>query len=99
VVIAAAEPAWHLFTLCALDSKRDRLQKLLQAAGVGTGIYFPVPPHRLPAYAQESASLPPLPICGRLAGEVLSLLLHPHLSLAEADMVTDHLAECLAQCR
>ncbi len=99
VVIAAAEPAWHLFTLRGLDGRRDRLQELLQAAGVGTGIYYPVPPHPLPAYAQESASLPPLPICGRLASEILSLPLHPHLSLAEADIVTDRLAECLAQCR
>ena len=97
--IPGAEPSWHLFTLRVLEGKRDRLQKLLRAAGVGTGIYYPVPPHRLPAYAREAASFAPLPICDRLAKEVLSLPLHPHLSPAEADIVADRLAECLVQCR
>ncbi len=97
--IPGAEPSWHLFTIRVLEGRRSRLQKLLQAAGIGTGIYYPVPPHLLPAYAKEAPSFAPLPICESLAKEVLSLPLHPHLSPGEADIVADRLAESLAQCR
>jgi dTDP-3-amino-3,4,6-trideoxy-alpha-D-glucose transaminase len=97
--IEGAQPAWHLFTLRILDGKRDAIQKALNQDGIGTGIYYPVPPHRLPAYAAELPGFAPLPICERLAGEVLSLPLHPHLTLAEADIVADRLTEHLAACR
>jgi dTDP-4-amino-4,6-dideoxygalactose transaminase len=97
--IEGAQPAWHLFTVRIRGGKRDTVQNSLNTDGIGTGIYYPVPPHRLPAYAAELPGFAPLPICERLAGEILSLPLHPHLTIAEADVVADRLMEHVAACR
>lgn len=76
-VAPAAEPVWHQYTLRVPD--RDRLAAALGARGVGTGIYYPTPIHRLPAYDLELD----LPETTRAAREVLSLPVHPALSSAE----------------
>jgi len=88
-IIPGAEPAWHLFTLAVGQGRRDELRRFLAAAGIGTGIYYPLPPHRQPAYAAEASRLPPLPVSEALAQEVLNLPLHPHLTMAEADRICD----------
>jgi dTDP-3-amino-3,4,6-trideoxy-alpha-D-glucose transaminase len=95
-VIAGAEPAWHLFTVRVGRGRRDELRRALAAAGIGTGIYYPVPPHLSPAYAAERRSFAPLPLTEALAREVLSLPLHPHLAMAEADRVCEAVLDWLA---
>ncbi len=67
---------WHLFVVCC--SRRDALQRHLQAHGIHSQVHYPVPPHRQPAYA----TLPnaELPLTERLHDEVLSLPLGPSLS-------------------
>lgn len=81
-----AAPVWHLFVL--RHPRRDELQARLGDAGVDTIIHYPIPPHLAGAYAAafEGASLP---LAERLAGEVLSLPMGPHLPLADADRVAD----------
>jgi dTDP-3-amino-3,4,6-trideoxy-alpha-D-glucose transaminase len=91
-----AESAWHLFTVRVLDGRRDALQRALLNAGIGTGIYYPKPPHLLPAYAAERHRFPPLAISEGLADEVLSLPLHPHLALSEVDFIAERIVEFLA---
>jgi len=72
-----ADPVWHLFVVRSPD--RDGLQARLAAAGVGTLIHYPVPPHRQAAYAGLGIGAGALPLAERLAGEVLSLPMGPHL--------------------
>ena len=62
---------------------RDRLTSRLTDRGVGVGVYYPTPIHRLPAYALELD----LPVTERAAAEVLSLPVHPALSQAQLDHV------------
>jgi dTDP-4-amino-4,6-dideoxygalactose transaminase len=71
-----AEPVWHLFVV--RSSERDALQKRLSAAGIGTLIHYPLPPHRQQAFASNSRAS--LPIAERLANELLSLPIGPQLS-------------------
>lgn len=78
-----ASHVWHLFVLRVTE--RDRLQERLTAAGVGTLIHYPVAPHRSPAFAE--LGLTGLPVAERLAGEVLSLPMGPHLTTAQVDQV------------
>ena len=47
-----AAPVWHQYTVRAPD--RDRLRSRLADRGVGTGVYYPTPIHRLPAYALDA---------------------------------------------
>jgi dTDP-3-amino-3,4,6-trideoxy-alpha-D-glucose transaminase len=81
-----AEPVWHLFVV--RHPRRDELQSRLADAGVDTIIHYPIPPHLSGAYASHRSQRP-LPLTERLAGEVLSLPMGPHLPLEDADRVAD----------
>jgi dTDP-3-amino-3,4,6-trideoxy-alpha-D-glucose transaminase len=81
-----AEPVWHLFVV--RHPRRDELQERLAAAGVDTIIHYPIPPHRAGAYAEEFGARS-LPIAERLADEVLSLPMGPHLPLSDVERVAD----------
>lgn len=78
-----ADPVWHLYVIRSLD--RDALQARLTSAGIGTLIHYPIAPHRQAAYAGEIAT--PLPLAERLANEVLSLPMGPHISEDDAATV------------
>lgn len=78
---------WHLYTLRIQNGRRDLLRKSLGSLGIGTGIYYPIPPFRQQAYAVEARAYSPLPISDALAGEILSLPLHPYLSMCEAEYI------------
>ncbi|MFZ9952712.1 MAG: DegT/DnrJ/EryC1/StrS family aminotransferase, partial [Vulcanococcus sp.] len=56
---------------------RDWLQQQLQASGITTIIYYPIPIHRQPAYAELGYGPGSLPITERLCTEVLSLPIFP----------------------
>lgn len=77
-----ARAAWHLFVVRHGD--RDGLQARLHERGVQTLIHYPIPPHRTAAYAAIDAELP---VTDRLAGEILSLPIGPHLTAAQQEHV------------
>ncbi|WP_420160144.1 DegT/DnrJ/EryC1/StrS family aminotransferase [Nocardiopsis sp. CNT-189] len=80
-----AEHAWHVYPV--RTRHRDALAGHLAAAGVQTLSHYPVPVHLSPAYA--SAGLPEgsLPRAERLAAELLSLPISPHLGDDRVDEV------------
>lgn len=84
------DPAWHLFVVRA--QARDALQGHLTQAGIGTLIHYPVPPHMQQAFASMGMAPEVLPLARRLAGEVLSLPMGPHLSSGDAQAVCDAIA-------
>ena len=59
--------------------ERDRLREHLSARGIASGIHYPVPIHRTPAYAARSNGHDPAPTCTSLAAEICSLPIHPGL--------------------
>jgi dTDP-4-amino-4,6-dideoxygalactose transaminase len=89
-VPAWAEPVWHLFVV--RHPERERLRAHLAAAGVGTIIHYPCPPHLQPAYAKLGYAQGQCAVAERMAAEVLSLPLGPHLRAAEAQYVVEQLA-------
>lgn len=74
-----ADPAWHLYVVRSPD--RDGLQRRLTAAGIGTLIHYPIPPHMQAAYADLGLSPEALPLARQLAAEVLSLPMGPQLAV------------------
>lgn len=82
-VAAAADPAWHQYTVRAPD--RDGVVARLAALGVPTGVYYPTPIHRLPAYDLQLD----LPRTTAATSEVLSLPVHPKLSVAQLHHIVD----------
>jgi dTDP-4-amino-4,6-dideoxygalactose transaminase len=67
--------------------QRDRLQAHLKALGIETGIHYPVPLHRQPAWLRSYGESPALPRAERLAREILSLPVFPDLTDAEVEQV------------
>jgi dTDP-4-amino-4,6-dideoxygalactose transaminase len=85
-VADGADPVWHLFVV--RHPQRDALQARLAEAGIDTLIHYPIPPHLTGAYALAFRGSE-LPIAERLAGEVLSLPMGPHLPLDDAERVAE----------
>ncbi len=76
-------------------SCRDWLQERLRQAGVNTIIYYPIPIHRQPAYAELGYGPGSLPVTERLCAEVLSLPIFPELTSEQQDRVIEVLQEVL----
>ena len=76
VVVPQAEPGvgrhvFHQYTIRALD--RDRLHLALEAEGIRTAIYYPLPLHLQRCFASLGGKEGDCPEAERAAGEVLSL--------------------------
>lgn len=74
------EHVWHQYTV-RINGERSRdasLQKLAEA-GIGTGVYYPVPVHCQPSLRGVIGDIR-LPVAEKLADEVLSLPIHPQLT-------------------
>ena len=81
------EHVWHQYTV-RVDGGRDRdaAVRQLNEAGVGTGIFYPVPAHQHD-YMRDVVGDVSLPVTERLAGEVISLPVHPGLSQADLETI------------
>lgn len=84
-VLPWADSVWHLFVI--RHSQRDALQKHLAGQGIQTIIYYPVPPHLSGAYAGMGFERGDFPIAEKLASEVLSLPIGPHLTSESIEAV------------
>lgn len=83
------DSVYHLYVVGT--PQRDNLQTELKNAGIETLVHYPIPPHKQHAYdALRSLSLP---IAERLSGEVLSLPIGPHMSLADLEKVAHHVTQ------
>ena len=80
-----AEPAWHLYVV--QHPQRGALQQALADAGVGTLIHYPIPPHRQQAYAHVGLEQGAFPLAERMADQVLSLPMGPHLQADQVGIV------------
>jgi dTDP-4-amino-4,6-dideoxygalactose transaminase len=79
--------AWHQFTIRVdRDRDRDAANDKLNAAGIGTGIFYPVPVHLFPHVVGAAGEFE-LPVAERLAQEVISIPVHPKLTEAELDRI------------
>ena len=67
---------YHQYTIRVPDDRDGFARALADEHGVGTGVYYPIPSHRLPSFDRALD----LPETERAAREVLSLPVHPALS-------------------
>ena len=79
--------AWHLYVVAT--PHRDALQAHIGRAGIGALIHYPIPSFRQDAYREFLPCAAEWPIADRLAREVLSLPIGPHLTLPQVDEVAD----------
>lgn len=83
---------FHQYTVRLLDSNRDEIQAALQARGISTIVYYPIPQDQLPVYQGQ---YPAQPVSMALAKEVLSLPLWPSIDPDTQARVAEALLELL----
>jgi dTDP-4-amino-4,6-dideoxygalactose transaminase len=96
-VLAGTKPVYHLYVICVTDGRRDALREYLNAAGVATGLHYPIPVHLQQAYAALGHKRGDFPVSERIAAQGLSLPMYPELSNEQVEYVADKIKEFMNQ--
>jgi dTDP-4-amino-4,6-dideoxygalactose transaminase len=89
VAVAPEAEAIHHLAVARVDN-RDQVREALSARGIGTGIHYPTPCHRIPPYAGFRGD-GALPVSEAAADRIISLPLHPHMTTAQVERVAAEL--------
>ena len=95
-VVAPFDPkysksVYHLYVIRVLN--REEFMKELGAAGIGTGIHYPVPLHQQKAYAHLGHKKGDFPVTDKVAPEIVSLPMFPTLTQEQQERVVKAVAE------
>ncbi len=88
-----ATHVYHQYTVRIAAGRRDAVQARLTERGIGTMVYYPVPVHQLPVYADRPYDLPN---ARQAADEVLSLPIWPQIAPSTQDAVIQALRDAMA---
>lgn len=85
---------YHLYVV--RHPERERVQAALTAAGIGTGLHYPVPLHLQPPYRSSSLPLGSLPRSEHWASAGLSLPMYPNIDQGQQARVAEALRRAVA---
>ena len=92
------DDVWHLYVVrCLEPGRRDAALDALHAAGIGAGVHYPVPVHLTQAFAHLGYGPGSFPVAEAAAGQILTLPIHPHLTLEQQEFVAEVLAGVLGE--
>jgi len=77
---------WHQYTI-RVSGDRDAAVQRLKEAGIGTGVFYPVPAHKQIHLQELGYGEVSLPVAEKLSDEVISLPVHPLLSQADLEKI------------
>ena len=86
---------YHLYAV--RTKHRDALQAYLTAQGIGTGVHYPIPLHRQPAYTYLDLPEGSLPVAEQYCRETLSLPIYAELSDEQIRFVAKKVHRALEQ--
>lgn len=88
--------AGHVYHLYVIQSdKRDAVRDQLAAAGIETGLHYPIPLHLQAAYGQLGYKTGSFPVSENLSQRILSLPMHPGITDEQIGYVASTLMESL----
>ena len=105
--IEGGQSVWNQYTLRLTDATqvaqpgqiespyRDRVRTQLQAQGVSSMVYYPLPLHLQPVYQSLGYQPGQLPVSEKVAQEVLSLPMFPELTIDQQQQVVSALKDSL----
>lgn len=76
---------FHQYTIKVVGADRDAFAAELSKRGIGNGVYYPTPIHKLPSF---NVALD-LPVTERVASQVLSLPVHPALKARDLEKIVE----------
>ena len=82
-VAPGAYHVYHQYTIRIVGHDRDEFSAEMTKCGVGNGVYYPIPVHRLPSF-DHIFDLPETTLATK---EVLSIPVHPSLSEEELETI------------
>lgn len=86
VVRDGAVHVYHQYTVRVAEDRDGFVRALREEHNVGSGVYYPIPNHRLPSLSPYAPGLD-LPETERAASEVVSLPVHPSLSQDDLERI------------
>lgn len=101
-IVCPYEPSWshsvyHLYVIRL--EYRDEMMQHLKAAGIGTGIHYPIPLHLQKAYSSLNYCLGDFPVAERVSVEIVSLPMFPHLTADQQQRVVEEIAVFVSKTR
>jgi dTDP-4-amino-4,6-dideoxygalactose transaminase len=86
-VAEGATSVWAQYTIRLPAGRRDGFAAALKARGIPTAVYYPIPLNRQEAYRHFPVVEGGVPVCERLAEEVISLPMHAYLDEPTQDRI------------
>jgi dTDP-4-amino-4,6-dideoxygalactose transaminase len=84
----------HIFNQYVVrTTRRDELRAHLEARGIGTEVYYPLPLHEQQCFAYLNHAPDEFPVAHRVAAEVLALPIYPELTSEQREYVVDQMAD------
>jgi dTDP-4-amino-4,6-dideoxygalactose transaminase len=93
-VVDGNEHVWHLYVIRV--PRRDDVVAALNAAAIGAGIHYPLPVHKLPAFAGLTFRTGGYPVAESLAAEILSLPIYPGITESQQLRIVAELRKAMA---
>ncbi|WP_191759890.1 DegT/DnrJ/EryC1/StrS family aminotransferase [Komarekiella delphini-convector] len=90
---------YHLYVIKVDDTcptERQQLQEKLTAAGIQTGIHYPIPCHLQPAFTSLGYQQGDFPQAEKLSKQILSLPMYPGLSSSQIKEVVTAIADVVS---
>lgn len=84
-VADGATHVYHQYTIRIVDQNRDKFAQEIGKRGIGSGVYYPIPSHRLPSYKLNLD----LPKTEQVSQQCLSLPVHPSLSKSDLEKIVE----------
>ncbi len=90
------DSVYHLYVVRVEKGNRSELQRYLQDHGVQTGIHYPAPIHRTPAFARFNAHA--CPVAEQYASAILSLPMFPEMEERQVEYVANLVSNYMESC-
>ncbi len=94
-VPAGSTSVWAQYTIRIGAGRREAFAAALKAEGIPTAVYYPIPLHLQQAYKHYPIGKGGVAVSTRLAGEVISLPMHPYLDEGTQDRIIDAVRRAL----
>ena len=86
---------YNQFCIRVADGRRDELKTKLQAAGVGSAVYYPLSLHLQDCFKQLGGKVGDYPVSEQVSGEIMALPIYPESTTEQRQYVVESIEKAL----